>query len=192
MGAPVVFGTGALTYSWLPPAAEPPAPITHYNLMLVPDSGLPLNVQVPAETRSTTVEGLVTYMSYRGYVQASCDGGATWSLPAAYPVAYAFSAPEGYLDAAWAWRETPTSIEVHWRHGLLKREGIRPYFYVAGRSKDPADPRVGYATPDIFDKSCVISGLNPSSVYIFSVCYVNEAGRSAKARTNNVYPLDGE
>lgn len=190
VGAPVVFGSGSLTYSWLPPQDDTAGSITHYNLMLIPDDGIPINVMVPAGTSSTTVEGLATYMSYAGYIQASADGGMTWSVPAQYPVGYAFSAPDGYLDAAWAMRDTPTSVEVYWRHGLIKREGIRPYFYVAGRSKDPADPRVGYATPDLFSKSCRIDGLNPSSVYIFSVCYVNEAGRSAKARTNNVYPLD--
>ena len=189
LGSPAVFGSGALTYSWLPPPAAA-APVTNYNLMVIPDSGIPFNFTLPSNIQSYTVTGLTTYMSYNAYIQASSDGGSTWSPPALYPPAYAFSAPEGYIDAAWAWRNTPTTIQVMWRDGPFKNEGVRPHYYVAGRSKNPADPRVGYATPTFYDSSCVITNLNPSSVYIFSVCFVNEAGRSAKARTNNVYPLD--
>jgi hypothetical protein len=152
------------------------APITTYELKVTPEQGAIQTFTVDAPATYYTVTGLTGGVSVLGSVRASNDSGATYGPELLFTSVKPIVAPTVTVKNVVAKASGPGSVGVTWE-GIPYDPDVKSHYLVMSQSSKATDPTIGYATRDLTQTYCELTGLNSTSTYTFTVCVVNNAGQ---------------
>jgi hypothetical protein len=185
MGSVSYLGPLQLSFAWRAPVDVGSAPITTYQIRIVPENGEETTHTISSDMVSYTINNLMEDKSVQAFLKASNDNGATYGPELAFPATKPIVAPKNPPMNAIAKVLSPGVVHVSWAPSTPENDELG-YYQVMSKSSKTTDPVIGFATRSINETSCEISGLNTSSTYTFTVVAVNNAGQSPTATSNTI------
>ena len=182
-GRMMVCGSCKIMFAWQAPESDGGSPITTYALTLTPENMSPTLYTITDAYYEAT--DLLANVPIQATVKASNDNGLTYGPEYTFLQVTPIEAPSAAPASATASVVSEGTAEITWEPAPIAPQGICNYLVMA-QSLNPSDPSVGIATSSLEQTSCQIAELNPTSEYFFTVCIVNQVGRSPVATTNTV------
>jgi len=177
-----------LEFSWEPPASDGGSPITGYRLTLSYTAPL-----YPGPTeRYYRVTGLTNGLTYDATLEATNDGGATWSPAASFLSWQPGTQPTTPPSTVTAQSLGVSSALVAWTPPAVLPDATIFWYVVTSISNNGGDPVLRLSGDGLLQTDLVIDGLNPTSQYSFTVQAVTCAGYSPPRYTSTVgsLPID--
>lgn len=180
-----------LEFKWSPPTSAGSAPINLYSIEIYGSGGgLALGDAVNGSTfyyKNPTIIPLTNGELYFAIVKASNDGGFTYGPSASFrPFAPGSSVP-GIPQSVSASRNAPfTSALVSWNTPAGSLDSPIFWYVIVSSSNNPSDPVIKRTANGLTQTSLLVTGLNISSTYTFTVRAVNCPGYGPAVPTNSV------
>jgi hypothetical protein len=178
-----IAGDKQVLYAWREPADFFTNPVTHYKLTVTPQNGSPREFITDLMTIGRLVEDLEPNVPVTATVAASADEGQTWGPEVAFEPITPVESPKAPLTNVMAVASGYGVATITWS---VLIETIGAIIQIQSVSENPDAPVQGRIVQDIQSGSAEFPGLDPNSVYRFSVTLRNLAGESPAALTNSV------
>lgn len=175
---PRIKGCRSVIYSWREPEDFSSYPVTKYRLTVIPQGGQERLFVLDAMTIGQVVSGLDANVTHTATVSASADDGLSWGPEVPFesiiPVKKPSVEPSLVTAMATGWG----TATITWSDS---QQGA--WVEIQTLSSNPDDSVYGKR---VEGQLVEFTGLNPDSVYQFSVQYGNIAGTGPAALTNSV------
>jgi len=178
-----IAGDKQVLYAWREPADFFTNPVTHYKLTVTSQNGMPREFITDLMTIGKVVEDLEPNIPLVATVAASADEGQTWGPEAVFDPITPVESPKAPLTNVMAAAAGYGVATITW---TVPIETIGAIIQIQSVSENPVVPVQGRIIQDIQSGSAEFPGLDPNSVYRFSVTLRNLAGESPAVQTNSV------
>jgi hypothetical protein len=180
---PRIAGDKQVLYARREPAHFFATPVTHYKLIVTPQNGVAREFVTDLMTIGKLVEDLEPNIPVNATVAASADEGQTWGPEAVFDPITPVESPKAPLTNVIALASEYGVATITWSAPIEISDAI---IQIQSVSENPDVPVQGRIVQDIQSGSAEFSGLDPNSVYRFSVVLRNLAGESPAVQTNSV------
>jgi hypothetical protein len=169
-----------ITVWWEPPSSGTPL---SYRLTLNP--GNVIVTGVPGTQQEYTFGSLVNGTEYTVTIDATNDG-STYGPAATFSPSTPGGAPLAPPQNAFATPVGSNAISIVWSPPSVLHNSPIDSYILSGQSDDPNVPTISYTQPASGGTSALITGVNPTAVYRFTIQAVNDVGFSPGVSTNSV------
>jgi hypothetical protein len=178
---PRIAGNNQILYTWREPEDFFTNPVTHYKLA-VTQNGQPREFITDLMTIGHVVTDLEPNIPMNATVCASADDGQTWGPEAVFDPITPLASPKETLTNVEAAATGYGVATITWNAPVE----VNAFIEIRSESENPDLLRHGRIVQDIQSGSAEFPGLDPNSVYRFSVKLRNAAGSSPDTLTNSV------
>jgi hypothetical protein len=179
--APRIAGNNQILYTWREPEDFFTNPITHYKLT-VTQNGQSREFITDLMIIGQVVTDLEPKVPLNVTVCASVDDGQTWGPEAVFEPITPLEVPKESLTNVAALATGRGIATITWTASVE----VNAFLHIQTETENPDVLRHGHIVHDIQSGSAEFPGLDPNSVYRFSVKLRNAAGEGPATLTNSV------
>ena len=169
-----------ITVWWEPPSSGIPL---SYRLTLNP--GNDIRSGIPGTWQEYTFGGLINGTEYSITIDAT-NNGSTYGPVAYFQPVTPGGTPIASPQNAYATVAGSNSIAIAWSPPSILPNSPIDYYIINGQSDDLSVSTLTYTQPAYGGTSAVITGVNPTAAYRFTIQAVNDVGVSPGVSTNSV------
>lgn len=178
---PRIKGDKQVLYAWREPEDFFTNPVTHYKLTISQNSQ-PREFITDLMTIGKLVEDLELNVPVAASVAASADDGQTWGPEAVFEPIIPLESPKTLLENVQATATGRGIVTITWSAPVE----VNAFLQIQSESENPDLLSHWRIVQDIQSDSVEFPGLDPNSVYRFSVKLRNAAGEGPATLTNSV------